>query len=777
MSPAPDTSGPAHRGAPVGVEKPRASAPARPRLSAELLDRVIFLLLLAVLCARPLISEAFERIELGFLPAGARGPSPAAVVCLDLLLLSAAVLGWISQRPAGWRPGLVTLGLGLLLVAVVVSTAAADNRRVAANAGAHLFVTAAAACVLAGRMPRRWMVHLLVAAVLASGLTNALKCATQRAWELDETLAYWQEQKAQLAEAGVDVEAPAVVNYERRLRSREAFGYLAHPNVTGSCLMMCLLVGGGALVGVVRRRGLDLNQRAATALVATTICALLAAGLWLTGSLGALLAAALGAVLLMPLGIGATTVGRRPRVALVPMVLVYCALIAVGGAYGLSRGTLPHKSLGFRWQYWQAAAKALTDKPLTGIGRENFRAAYLRYKPPQSTEEVANPHNLWVTLAVELGPAGLLGAALLILGVLRRGLTAFGQPGGDERDTARGTAATVAVFVLLVQALFSGEQFGAPGVPLLWATLVAGAWLLAFAASHLIVRQATAVAAGHAWFAAGLNAALWAALVHNLIGFALFTPAGLALFAALAAAAGAGTRSVDQSYGRIRRHLLPLRAAGGAVSVAAYLWVVALPTLRVEAALERTWAAVRVAPDPAAAVGALERGLTLLAADRWETRAALDLGEAALEIAEQAHAPRVSAGDRDVRLAALRLAGKCVAVAERRGTASFQSCRLRARIAETRAELTADPALLEQAAETWRAAVSYYPTNPRARISAGLAAFRVWRRNRNAYWADEARRQLEAALAIDATRPAEVADRLRPAELAQVRELLAALEP
>ena len=206
------------------------SAPGVPAL-----DRLLFFVLVAVLGARPLISESFQRLALSFLPTDAPlGPTPVTTVWLDGILLVAAVLVLICR----WRPkarvGVGGLGLGVLLLAVVVSVAAAHDKRLAANAGAHLFVLSLAAVALVRVMRARWMVSLLLAAVLAGGITNAVKCVTQRAYEFDESLAYWQEQEAARAASGVDPNSPALVNYERRLRSREAFGHLAHPNVTAS---------------------------------------------------------------------------------------------------------------------------------------------------------------------------------------------------------------------------------------------------------------------------------------------------------------------------------------------------------------------------------------------------------------------------------------------------------------------------------------------------------------------------------------------------------------
>jgi hypothetical protein len=83
-----------------------------------------------------------------------------------------------------------------------------------------------------------------------------------------------------------------------------------------------------------------------------------------------------------------------------------------------------------------------------------------------------------------------------------------------------------------------------------------------------------------------------------------------------------------------------------------------------------------------------------------------------------------------------------------------------------------DDRVFATAAREWEIAVALYPTNPRARISAGMIWYRCWQR---AGVPDHAMRSLhhfQAALAIDATRPPEVAAKLRSAELRIIDEHL-----
>jgi hypothetical protein len=881
-------------------EPVRASRPAPSGGSSDIrpFDRLLFYALVALLCARPLISETFERVEVGFVSAvaGPGGTTPATTVWLDTLTLAAAAA--VFARRGVWRRGgaLVATATGMLGIAVVLSVAAAGDKRLAANAGASLLVAILAGLALVRVMSARWMVHLLIAALLASGWTNAVKCATQRAYEFADTLDYWEEQKPALKTAGLDPNEPAVVNYERRLRSAEAYGYLSHPNVTGSYLAMCSLIAVGVLVGVLRKPGMTLIQRAGAMLVVFLLGYELGLGVRLTGSMGAVVARAVAWLLLLLLGLGHRWIAAHMRAVFALLVAGYIGIIAAGVGYGLLKGTLPHTSLAFRWQYWQGAARAYADAPLTGVGRENFRPAYLRYKAPASTEEVSNPHNIWLTLLIELGPFGLIAGALLMATAVRSAmgaLTDAGRPphtragigamiaaaaiavliltlhrlimlvimlanlgsvslatdallivitlgitigalkkAGPPPSTRAGMGALIiaATAVLLVQALFSGEPFGAPGVLILWAVYVAGIWLLAFALAYSV----TALADEHPhvshWLAAGLTAALCAALIHNLIGFSLVTPAGLSTFVACAAAAIAlraehapsHTPPARPDRGAARGRLRPGPALIGIVVVAAQVVLITVPTTRTQRALDHVrtalsnlqtaWRAAAVlealqksVPGLPAVIleveqlaltrprttAVLEAGRRTLAADSWDAAAARTVATSVLQAARN---PVVADSQ---RLELLSRAHEYARTAlERNGAVSAVHCLLAtiarevsethvrlAQPAGTSAETPSEPQVesawppealkaLGEATKHWDDAAALYPTDPRTRILAGETWFQLWRQTKAIENADKVVAHLLEALAIDNQREPQEVRRLRPDERELVYRML-----
>lgn len=220
-------------------------------------------------------------------------------------------------------------------------------------------------------------------------------------------------------------------------------------------------------------------------MIAALLCVLLAASLWLTGSLGALVGGLVGVLALVFLGFSARWSARHARGLLALLCAGYLAVVGVAAAYGVVKGTLPHPSLAFRWYYWTTAGRAWQDAPLTGLGRGNFATAYVQYKPPESTEEVRDPHNLWLTLLVELGPLGLAGGLLLSGLCVLAGLRGLDRPAPEAEPnpsaaTVAARAVPVAAGLLLVHALFSGRPLGDRDFALLWMLDVVRNWILAF---------------------------------------------------------------------------------------------------------------------------------------------------------------------------------------------------------------------------------------------------------------------------------------------------------
>ena len=86
--------------------------------------------------------------------------------------------------------------------------------------------------------------------------------------------------------------------------------------------------------------------------------------------------------------------------AVLALVLIVVSAVAVKG---LDRQVLSEasKSLGYRIEYWRATLSMIGAYPWLGVGPGNFQDYYTRFKLPEASEEVRDPHNilleLWAT--------------------------------------------------------------------------------------------------------------------------------------------------------------------------------------------------------------------------------------------------------------------------------------------------------------------------------------------------------------------------------------------
>lgn len=755
----------------TGASAEREPPSGVPGVHVSVVDQAVFYVILGILCARPLMSETFELVETPYAAQTGAGPTPALTMALDSLLLTASVFAIARRRrwPRGAR--LFAIFAAFMLAAAIVSSAAADNKRVAVNAAANLLITIIASASLVSLMRARWMVTILVSASLATACTFAWKCVAQRWYELAEAREFWQQiQKSDPQKLGLPSDDPGLVNFERRLMSNEAYGYLSHPNLAGSCLMMWLLPALGALLGRLRKTSQSgPDPPIVQFLLAAAIVIPLAAALWLTGSTGALVGVAAGVALLFVLGAAARFVSARPRRVVAFLAAAYCAVIIAVAVYGVTKGTLPHSSLAFRWHYWSAAGSAFRDAPLTGVGRENFVGAFVRHKPAESPEEVRNPHNMWLTFLVEMGPTGLLAAVMLI------GLTAVAafralreNPSPSSRADDHLPARSVLAFAatLIVHAGFARHEALRPDlIVLVWAMEIPVLWCAAMLCAIRVVRP-TSDGVVDRWLAAGLLAALFAALVHNLVGFSLFVPAGIATVGALSASVVAMSRIGRQAPNDKARAPAPVRVHAipiliGMIMVAAHVLLVTLPTARTDRAMGRMQTALSKAQSWREAGDAVLVAERAIAADPWNARAARRVAATAHQLGAM---PSLTLEN---RLRWLRRALSNARIATGRAPRTLENWRLIGRIQKDLAEALGDDgrdadqldALRASAAAVSRA-VELYPVKARIRIDAGEAWFRLWQHTLAQQDRAAALRAFEAALDLDARFPPEEVMRL-----------------
>jgi tetratricopeptide (TPR) repeat protein len=242
--------------------------------------------------------------------------------------------------------------------------------------------------------------------------------------------------QAQLAERGLPIDASSLALFENRLlQSREPFGPFALANTFGGVLAAWLVMG---ILAIDWKRAA--SRWPISQCLGISTLALIAFCLYLTNSRTAWA----GTIIALLAGLAI----RLLRRALAPPIAwrAYAGLVAAGilaGAIGLSWIATheyavpgPLKSLAYRTQYWGGTWRLIETMPWFGSGLGQFRDRYLAFRVPESSEEIADPHNLlldaWSNGGV-IALAGLLGLIAILLIRLWKN-----SADRDERTTTSG---------------------------------------------------------------------------------------------------------------------------------------------------------------------------------------------------------------------------------------------------------------------------------------------------------------------------------------------------
>ncbi|MFQ5590283.1 MAG: O-antigen ligase family protein, partial [Phycisphaerae bacterium] len=386
----------------------------------RLIEGLSLLILVTVTIVRPLVPETYDS-GVGSITAALGSlsePYPVRTLIFDLLILS-GTCGWLLVRAmepgrAYRRTGL-EYGAALVAVACVASCLTAGNKRLAINASLDWLCLPVLTIALVQLMYKAWHRRVFLAALLATACVQSAQCFDQYFLSFDDTWEHYQSVREDLwATQGVELDAPQVTLFERRLLAREASGALSHSNIAGSYLVLCGFPAVGVLLATWRRARDWLGRLAAGGAALGT--GVILSAVPLTKSLGAMVSAAIGVVLWSVLWHARKWTKTHRVRAVVLGWGVAAAALGTTLCYGVWRGSFPHSSLTFRWKYWVASYDMIADHALTGVGRENFGRHYLQYKAIESPEEVTNPHNVLVQAAAEWGLPGALGLVVMLIG-------------------------------------------------------------------------------------------------------------------------------------------------------------------------------------------------------------------------------------------------------------------------------------------------------------------------------------------------------------------------
>lgn len=128
------------------------------------------------------------------------------------------------------------------------------------------------------------------------------------------------------------------------------------------------------------------------------------------------------------------------------VALLFLLAVFTGGLDAEAFSEAP-KSLQYRLEYWKGTTQLLADRSILGVGPGNFRQCYLQYKLPGASEEVIDPHNLFLDIWANSGLLGLTGLLIFMLWTL---LTAWQTEEAVARSAAPRNSQTRTIWSLLV---------------------------------------------------------------------------------------------------------------------------------------------------------------------------------------------------------------------------------------------------------------------------------------------------------------------------------------
>jgi O-antigen ligase len=234
--------------------------------------------------------------------------------------------------------------------------------------------------------------------------------------------------------------SPARMLFENRLRSDEPTATFALANSLAAFLVPWLLMtlACGWLMGQAEAVAKTRNRSvwAAVCVVPMALCLLL------TKSRAGYLAVLVGFAALLFV---AWRTRRRIWQVAVGAAVVGAVVLAIGyvsGALDVEIITESLKSLSYRWHYWQGALGMVRDHPLFGCGPGNFQDEYTRYKLPEASEVVADPHNFAFEVWATCGTPALVLLAIILLAATVESQRAGKRSAPDDSQVTGGASAS-----------------------------------------------------------------------------------------------------------------------------------------------------------------------------------------------------------------------------------------------------------------------------------------------------------------------------------------------
>ena len=225
---------------------------------------------------------------------------------------------------------------------------------------------------------------------------------------------YLADPEAIIAQAGVSAPpgSPQRSQFENRINSLEPTATFALTNSLAGCLIPWLTIGIGLWFFSTKHRPRDwLLISSFTVIVPIVLTCLL-----LTKSRAAWLATAISITLLaIVLRYRGSKLDWRIPAAVSGVIIGLVALAYLVGGLDTQVLSEASKSLAYRIEYWQGSWGIIRDHPWFGCGPGNYQAFYTRYKLPQASETVADPHSFIFEIWSTTGTPGISAFLLVLL--------------------------------------------------------------------------------------------------------------------------------------------------------------------------------------------------------------------------------------------------------------------------------------------------------------------------------------------------------------------------
>jgi hypothetical protein len=441
-------------------------------------------------------------------------------------------------------------------------------------------------------------IKLILIVIIALGIVSTYRCSEQYTENEHLIEMYEKDPEAALGQHRIAPNSLEHFQFEHRLYSKDISGFFTTSNSTGSfSLMACF----AAIVLLAEKyKYLRKDSLEIAWLIMRGIAVIIVAlGLILTKSKGAILALILATITLIIYSIAGKWLKAHKRA-----ILTACLLLAIAGSfvviqYGLSHGLPGGNSMLVRWQYWQSSIKMYADHLFTGVGPGNFAHFYPHYKPAAASESVADPHNFLLSVLTQYGPIGLLGFSAMIC--IPLWLVSLSRFTNNPLNTykSESTFKKQAIFFIIIGSSFllfirpiifpldptATEQERIAGIIIMYimpATVFIAGFLLA-AAGETVKKPYSNFSI------AALFCAVLGVVFHNLIDFAIFEPGVFTVFWVLIAcmiAIFSQTYPIPKTTFKPARPVKVISITAGLVLICIYFNYVLIPVSKTSAKIQ-----------------------------------------------------------------------------------------------------------------------------------------------------------------------------------------------